>query len=286
MKNVIDIPQRNIELDTDALLKELNFDQNDIIFLGGSLIEGNFIQFSKGMGNKYSDIDLFIISDNIENFEYQNVAYNEKYYQTKFISFLGASIDIEILSKETFNHAITSFNNIDFSKTSIRTINLLDLEKGIDFPYICSFIHRFLTGIPIFNNDKYKEIKDSFPKENYFHFMSRHYINLADIHYEDIVGNLECGEFDTSIIIARETLLTVSRAYLYFKKISIDRDKWILLKLKNIGDSDQESNDIYNRFCSLYYAGLENQKAKVINIEGIIDYTNTIISIIGERGGV
>lgn len=63
--NFIEIKQRDITIAKKDILEILNYKKEDIIFLGGSLIEGSINKFSKGMGNKLSDIDVFILSDDM-----------------------------------------------------------------------------------------------------------------------------------------------------------------------------------------------------------------------------
>lgn len=60
----IDKINRNIDL--DYIKSKLDLCEKDIVFISGSLIENIKGNFSKNIGNIYSDIDIFILKDELK----------------------------------------------------------------------------------------------------------------------------------------------------------------------------------------------------------------------------
>lgn len=284
MTDFINIKQRNIIIEKGDILKILNFEKEDIIFLSGSLIEGSINKFSKGMGNKFSDIDVFILSDDINKIEKSILDYDRSYLKTQFKKSYGINFDIEIYSKQVIFDLIEQLNTYDFND-NIRTFNILNIPNGFDLFKFTSFIHRFLNGVPIYNDKRFDEIRCNFNKDNYFRLMTRISINDVDVNYEDVVGNIENGQLEVAVNIARSMLLETIKAYIFHMKTSLDRDKWIPLKIKNLAENDKEANKIYEMFKKLYFEEkLDNEKSLRGNAENIIDFSNDIINKIGQEG--
>lgn len=284
MENIIEIKHRNIIIEKKDILKILNYKKEDIIFLSGSLIEGMNNKLSKGMGNKLSDIDVFILSDNINEINKSILDYDRDYTKTQFKRLFGISIDIEIYPKSVVLDLMNQLNKYNFSD-NIRTFNILKMPKGFDLFKFTSFIHRFLNGIPIWNEDEFIEVKTGFNQKNYFKLMTRISINNVDINYEDVIGNIENKQFEVAVNVSRSILLETMKAYIFYMKTSLDRDKWIPLKLKNLAEYDEESCKVYRKFQKLYFEEkLDNEKSLRINAEKIIDFSNEIINKIGKDG--
>lgn len=286
MGEIIEIKQRNIAINKKDILEILNYEKEDIIFLSGSLIECIVNDLSKGMGNRLSDIDAFILSDDINKIHKSVLDYDTSYLKTQFKRIHGVSLDIEIYSKQVILNLMEQLSKYKFDD-NIRTFNILKLPTGFDLYAFTSFIHRLLNGISIYNDDKFDEIKKNFNQDNYFKLMTRMGINKVDVYYEDVCGNIENGQLEVAVSIARRILLNTMKAYIFYMKTSIDRDKWIPLKLKNLAQHDKNSAKIYEKFKKLYFEEkLDNDKALKINAEKIIDFSNELINKIGQEGEI
>jgi hypothetical protein len=286
MVDTIEIKQKNIVIDKKDIVKILNFENQDLIFLSGSLIEGSINVLSKGMGNKLSDIDVFILSDDIENIKSSILDYDRNYLKTQFKKLYGINFDIEIYSKQIILDLIKQLNEYNFDD-NIRTFNALKLPNGFNLFDFTSFIHRFLNSISIYNEDKLEEIKHTLNESNYFKLMKRIAINQVDLYYEDVVGNIETGQFEVAVNTARRILLETIKAYIFHKKTSIDRDKWIPLKIKNLAEYDKEAAIVYTKFKKLYFEEkLDNDISLQANAEKIIDFSNNLINKIGLDGEI
>jgi len=286
MTSCIEIKQRNITVDTKDILEILEYEKDDIVFLSGSLIEGSINKLSEGMGNKLSDIDVFIISDDISKRDKDSAAYDRGRFQVQFNRLYGISIDIEIFSKEAVLTLMKELSDCTFDNNE-RTFNILSLPKGFELFKFTSFIHRFLNGVPIYNEEKFNTIAKDFKEESYYKLMTRIGINNVDMNYEDVTGNIEDNKAEVAVTVARTILLDTMKSYIFHKKTSLDRDKWIPLKLRNLAEDDKEASDVYSKFRKLYFeASLTDDKSLIRNAERILNFSNSIIDIIGQEGGV
>ena len=98
--------------------------ENDIVYFGGSLIEGKLNKNSKGMGNMYSDLDMFIIRDE-EKFCETVATYKDKFKKTTFIKVNGINIDVEIFNYKHIRKLIDELNNAKLDLNT-RIDNLLN----------------------------------------------------------------------------------------------------------------------------------------------------------------
>lgn len=286
MGEIIEIKQRNIAIDKNDILNILKYEKEDIIFLSGSLIEGSINELSKGMGNRLSDIDVFILADDINKIHKSSVDYDWDCFKIQFKRLYGISFDIEIHSKQVVLDLMQQLSKYKFDDDT-RTYNILKLPASLDLSKFTSFTHRLLNGLPIYNEEKFEEIKRNFNQDNYYKLMTRESINKVDINYEDVCGNLENGQVEVAAFIARGILMETMKAYIFYKKTSLDRDKWIPMKLKNLAQCDKQSAGIYEKFKKLYFEQmLDSEEALRTNAEKIIDFSNDIINEIGQGGAI
>ncbi len=67
------------------------------------------------MGNKLSDIDVFILSNDLKQIKKEVVDYDNEYLKTQFKSLHGVSLDIEIYSKQLILELFAQLNTCDFN---------------------------------------------------------------------------------------------------------------------------------------------------------------------------
>ena len=105
--------------------------------------------------------------------------------------------------------------------------------------------------------------------------MIRRCENEIENMYEDIVGNFEEEEYMTALILARNMLLIILKIFLFSKNESVDRDKWIVLKVKDMAQNDMVAKKIYDKYKKLVfekkiYTGDEYKE----NVEEIVRFSN------------
>ena len=278
MCDIIRLENINKEISVEILCSKIMPRECDIVFVAGSLIEGQVGKYSSGVGNMQSDIDVFIVTDNISY--YENVVYNETFYKTMFFSIEGLSYDLEIYEYDKIMHFLMKLDSIDFKDSvtdDIRTINLFDMEKAVVKKYM-SFIHRFLNSIPICNYDGYQNMKNKINKENYFIYNKRYYVNIIDLFYDDAVGYIQQNQGVLASCMARNLLQYAVCAYLYSKGVSFDREKWTPLLLENFSKNNVEARDVFIKYINFLFLNEFKENADFIKYaKKVLSYVNELI---------
>lgn len=214
----------------EEISKKINLDFNDekMIFLSGSLIEK--------IGNKFSDLDIFIITDDVSKLVLSNYDYDHDDLKIIFKEYDGIKCDIEIYNEELIKDNIKILN--DFDSEDKRILNIF---TKIDTNLFLSFIHRILTGKYIKNESELVKLVSQINLDKYFLILKRFYQNQIENSYDDLVGNFYEKNYMTVILIGNMILPTLMTYFLAKKKITIDRRKWAYEKLKILSNKDEES---------------------------------------------
>ncbi|UAC48078.1 hypothetical protein K6959_16070 [Bacillus aquiflavi] len=236
------------------------------------------------MGNARSDLDIFLLNNKSVLESLNKVDYDFSEFKNGFKNINNFGCDIEYWDIDYIEELFEQINNIDFSNTNIRSLNLLDIEKS-SLERSTSFIHRLLVSKCIKNEEAYNKLKSNLKVNNYYKLMVRLYINNVDNLFDDIIGNYEYEEYETAVMIARSALLKTLGAYLFSQRVSIDRDKWILMKLKGLSKANREASSIYMRGREILFT--INNSDLMTNVEDILELNNEIIETIqGNLGGI
>lgn len=221
------------------LINSIPKGDSDMIFLSGSLVQG--------IGNKYSDIDVFVLSENIFSNNIVDFAeYDQKFRKTGFINFQGVNIDIEYWDLSIIREIVNKLNTINFSNPQVRVYNLMKF-KELTVEEALSFLHRFYIGEFIEGSKGLKKLRDGINFENYFKIKSLYVKVGIDNAYEDILGNISEKNYYNALLLLRENVLKCLGIQLSEENISYDRDKWILpLFEKNFETiSSEKLHDIF-----------------------------------------
>lgn len=260
------------QIEKQDLLAKIPVRENDILFISGSLIEG--------IGNENSDLDIFILTDS----EFQVVSkdsYTSEFQINSFYVINDIQCDVEIWKLSILEELITQINEIDFNNLDQRTFNQINVNE-IPFMTLMSLLHRVLVGIPLNNAEKLKSYIDKLNWENYYILLQRMYVNLIDNSFDDIIGNFKSGEYPTALLLARQNLIKAVIVLLLSKNVSIDREKWALIKFEELVTADNELSIIYKKTINLLFEkALLNEESIKENIEDIISLINKIIRISG-----
>ncbi|BBK22839.1 hypothetical protein Aargi30884_17420 [Amedibacterium intestinale] len=235
----------------------------------------------EGIGNKYSDIDVYILTDlkKIDGCEY-----NEKYSKTAFFTLNGKHFDIEYWDKGLIHELIRQSNENNLSDLNIRSYNLIKIEN-LSFKDMMSFIHRFNTGYPIYNANEFDKYKNELNIAYICKFASRAIINKVDAIYEDIIGCVEEKELDSAVLSCKIQILELMRAYIFSFSETIDRSKWIIKRLELLGEKSSEASKIHQEFRNLYFGSALSKCPSELNsyIEKSLEFTNKVIDLIAMK---
>ncbi len=226
---------------------------DDVIFLSGSLVEAIENQNAEGIGNRLSDIDLFIFrtKGNFENLtQYDRDDVSKK---TFFFEFLDYSFDVEIYEKEKILSVLSYLENIRIDENVMLRTGL-KFPKGYSLSTINTLFHRFKNSLPLVNIDEYKRIRENTPFDKFWKLYTFNLVTRIDGYRPDILGNLEEKNFDATICTLRQSFVSFLQFMIYANNDSVDREKWTITKFKNIVSRNTSLySDIQIQIETLFY---------------------------------
>lgn len=281
MNEMISIEKLNVVFTKEEIVNELKIQEYDISFLAGSLVEEMLNDCATNMGNYLSDIDVFIITKDISKYCFLKGDFSEGHRGIQFRKVKGINFDIEILEQSSLNNYIDQLNQLQFENIDTKTHNLFQKNNELSQEHFFSFIHRFIYSIVLTNCKEYGRMKSQINFDHYYQYQIRHKLNAIENQYDDIIGNMNSKQWEVAVIESRKMLINALCVLLLYSRQSIDRDKWIPLKMANLAKQDQKIGDIYSDYKKLYFECIllkDNEFAE--NVEDMMRLSNKIISII------
>lgn len=225
------------------------------IYAAGSLLEG--------FGNSKSDIDLFVVANNIDVDylcrEYpranQNMTCLKRANVSVFnINYLGTDLDIEVYEESYLSEYIRQLN------------------EGIATSHDSRFdlFHRLKFAVPLFKDDNFWELKS---KINYelFNFLPAKSLSLYyPVKSKDIQGAYEEKAYETSFYMALRLLEDCISAYLAMQGETNPNTKWLMKKI-NRYEKHTQSNLNIKAIHNMAYSNIDLNdpaalKMKTLNI--------------------
>jgi hypothetical protein len=277
-----EILKERYNITNSELLEKVRGNIDDCVFLAGSIIESQNMPYSDGMGNKLSDIDVFLLTDDLTRFK--DSAYDYSDYRMDFVQLKDVKLDIEIYKKSFMIGGLKQLVDLKFEQ-GVRALNLIKVSKHISIQRFLSFVHRMLTGSIIAGKELESFKNNGILRGNYFRILSRLAIGDMEGNYDDAIGNLDRNNLGVALFVARGILIDTVKLYLYSHKISLDRDKWVLLKLENLAKENEEAKAFYDKVFRFYYSSVVEQKDLKNNIESILDFSNNTIRNYSKKYG-
>lgn len=233
MKKLINLLSLNKTLNSDDIHNVLMPYNTDIVYLGGSLIEGSINPYGRGMGNVYSDIDVFIVR-NHENYIVTKGEYNEKIKKTDFYTTPnGISFDIEIYDRDCVDNVIELLESSEININE-RVLNYIDFPEGWNMESANSFFCRIKNSICIYNEDAYEKIIAKINFGKFIHIYKYFLMNGIDNIVQDVMGNEKANQIETALLCAREACYHLMGIILLNEEQMYDRKKWLFIKFKNL----------------------------------------------------
>lgn len=262
-----------------SYLSPLMIKPDDIVIASGTLVEG--------IGNEYSDIDIYVITDklrhsrdiDISNF-YRVISPEKEIIQKgdeKDILLVhlpvektGVKIDVEF---KTFDD-VESITNLLINNYNYAISNHILLTKQMSERQM-SFMHRIHNSICLFNQKGLEEIKRKIPTSMLSYYLYR--LNASDFaDLLDITGAWRKNEIERCFDLARENLIKQMLAYTFLSGNTDYKRKWLLTRMKQIGIND----DLYQRFTILFLrTKLMSDKNYIIETLRMVDEIFTLSAL-------
>lgn len=243
MEKTIKLENMKEPLIYSKLLDSLDVTEDDIVYLGGSLIEALVNKYGRRVGNKLSDLDIFVLKKNVDYINV-NATYSTEICKTDFMECQGINCDIEYYDISIINEIFKGINSIHFDESE-RILNSINMPKGFTFDKVNEFMTRFIYSIPIFNIEKFEVLKESVDTDLFFKIKEYYCIQGIDNIKTDIFGNIEKGEYTTAFLLCREAAFKLIEYIFSREKIYNDRKKWAWIKIENLASEKSEYEDVF-----------------------------------------
>jgi predicted nucleotidyltransferase len=210
---------KNILNNPSAILKYLsniNYD-NSIVYLAGSLMEG--------FGNSTSDIDIYVICDEIPTIEIeddipQSLLLTEQNLVRNVIH-EGIRLDFEYWTWSEFNRAILKLNSLNF-----KTNEYIERISEDEF----DLLHRLKFGKPIVNSERFEQVYNGIEFDNLGHYrvavQNENYQGLL----EDLQGAFLSKDYGSAFFLSRLFLDRTMTSFLAANGETNPNSKWLYRK--------------------------------------------------------
>ncbi|MEK4957257.1 hypothetical protein [Bacillus sp. CH_442] len=236
-------------------------------FVCGSIFEG--------FGNKLSDVDIFILCEDIpkeEDIRFTKNEYDLKYYGdfgdkvVLNIIINGLSYDIEFWKTDRM---LEIANSLSSEKFNIQNPPKLTKEEY-------DLFHKSKYAKPIFNESNFTNFQKKISYNNLGKLLADYSTNTYSGSMKDVQGAYASEDYVSSYFMARILLETTLPGYLAIKGETSAKEKWLYKKLlryaKNYNDQEMVA-----QFHSFYKVDLDNEeniKTKIKEIMGFCQNLN------------
>lgn len=251
------------------LIKTIQPYEDDIVYLGGSIIEGSIEKLSLGMGNEKSDLDVFVIRNN-DLFQKTGGVYEQNVRKTFFIDSLFDGIDVEVYDRKFVDDLVEVLDEtrMDANKRSRNLFSESKLEGG-SYRIINTFLNRLKYSVCIYNKTAYDEIRAKLNFHRFLELKKANQLVRIDNMFPDIEGNTQTRQFHVALYCLRELFIEVAEYVLSKEGIYVDRKKWVILKLSNL----VAQKNCYNKLWFSYKRMFLDSITFDDNLEKDINYT-------------
>lgn len=267
----------SVKISFNDICRDLQPLSSDVVYIGGSLIEGYLDPFGKGMGNAYSDIDIFIIR-NHSDFLKTSAVYDHGIKKTLFVDHFPVGLDVEVYDREFVESIINAINLASICTTE-KVANVLkkNLSTSVPWELINSFINRLHYSVCLFNEKGYCNLYNRIQFQKYLEIYGDFLVTGINGIRSDVIGNLDSHQYSVALSCMRDIMYKTMAFVLAHNNVSVDRTKWIFLKFKNLCMSISDYGELYDAALTLFQGDLvDDAKCKLAITNAMEQSENTI----------
>lgn len=273
------LPALGIDLPFEEILASCYPRADDIIFVSGTLVEG--------IGNRYSDIDVYVITDRYRSSAEVDLSRHHRVLSPArdiirggadpqdvmlihtVVPGTAAKIDVEYKTFDEVQDLFARVHDI-FTYASqnliLLTKRLTDREEA--------FIHRLFNCVPVQNPAALGELLKGIRLSEYS-YLGYRWVASDFAVLLDIAGAWSAGELDRAVELARENAFTQLAGYLRLRGLTNFRRKWLLTYLERM-----DVAGIRARFIELMYMrGADDTLAKADYVRRALDFVDDLFSL-------
>lgn len=275
MNNTLELKKINKIVSYDEIIRILKIKNDDVVFASGSLIEGMQGKYSQKMGNSNSDLDIFIIRSH-ESYGESKSVLSDEVKKTCFAEIDGLGYDVEIYDECVIQKLIKAISLAEYSQDK-KSESMIKLPAGWKLNDANLFLNCFYYSIVLQNEKKYTELREHTLFSHFLKFEKAFIINLIDNFIEDVVGNLKDGSEDTALFVMRDIVVKVAAYLIMCEGEFINKDKWAILKLKNVINKTGKYQKFIDLYDVLFLRNMQNSKEIEDAVRWSLQKTNEIL---------
>ena len=219
----------------DNILNAINVSIDDVVYIGGSLVEGAINPFSKGMGTPKSDIDVFIIRNPHDFKPLSEDEFADSTSRIYSIYLHDQDLDVTEYNKSAVYALADALNKLEIDAFSKKRMPIQErLNIGNGYTSVVSFLNRLNSSLCIYNHEIYNEVKALIDYGKFMLFeKDRLYKKHKDLE-SDVLGHLMVAQAEMALYSFRKLVQNLMHLAILNEKMLVDRGRWILLKFNNI----------------------------------------------------
>jgi hypothetical protein len=273
----IHILNNTIAVDVDFIKSQCYLKSNDIVFLAGSLVEG--------MGNLYSDLDVYVVTDELRSSTSIDIGRHYRVLSTDRDIMREGSPPKPVLlihtvlpnSKIKVDVEFRTFKDLGLLNHRINTMfeyacdNLIMLSKRLE-PREEFIIHRLLNCIPIVNEGAISDLLSGFSRSQYAYLSYRWFASDFSV-LLDLLGAWHQGHLQLAADIAREQIIQDVTGYLCLLGVTNIRRKWTLSYLEKVAIDPALKQRFLDCF---FFTDTDTKQKKLQYVEKALDLVDDI----------
>ena len=239
-------------------------EENNSIMLTGSIALGH--------GTTTSDLDVHVLVPLDRYIKIKkSIEWSIKSQLIEVIEMGSEVLDIEYICIDTVTEVLDKINR-EFSNNQNKKYLVEQISEVFDIDEFMTLVHRLYTGVPIYGKSIAEYVKNRIEISEYFSWKTRYLLELADILYQDFIGFIEVEDNDSVHYFSKTVFSKLLYAYLTSRKISMDREKWLIYNLRKY---DENNNYVVQARQILLNANSKkylNQEVYIDIYEGLRNY--------------
>ena len=246
-----------IHIDFSAICSAVRALSNDVIYIAGSIVEGYIDEYAIGMGNRNSDLDVFVIREHSE-FTNTPATYYGENKRTFFVDDFPIGLDVEVIDKHYFQRIIGAVNVASIEENQRIATVFGEKDEVGDIQAINSLLNRFLHSICIFNANEYQQLQQQCYFDHFLNLYKAYIVASLDHACQDVLGNIDVNQLDAALLCARKVINKTMVIVLADNNIFVDRERWVFLKFNNLYKSTGRYSELYAIYVMLNREDLSN----------------------------
>lgn len=273
----VELLKGTISVDVDFITSQCYLLPNDLVILAGSLVED--------MGNRYSDLDVYVIADELRSGDMIDVRRHHRVLtvdrdilregdplkQVRLIHTVlphsKIKVDVEFRTRRELEQMFDEVRSMH----AYACDNLIMMSKRLK-PRDEFIIHRLFNCVPIVNESALDALRSQLSRPQYAYLSYRWFASDFSV-LLDLLGAWHQGRIDLAADLARELVVLEMTAFLCLLGVTNVRRKWLLAYVEQI----EMDSTIRQRFLeSFFFQGADNTQQKMALVERSLDLIDDI----------